>query len=428
MSVSQTAGNAQRAAGSPRVRLTLGLCAAAALLEGFDNQSMGVAAPRLFLEFSIAPSQGGIIFSAATFGLLFGALIGGRMSDYLGRRQTLTISLWLFGVCSLLTSVAHSAQMVLISRLLTGFGCGGAMPAFISMASEAVTSSRRLSAVTLVMAALPFGGALAGVMALGDLLGWGWRSIFIVGGAIPIAVASAIPVLFRGSPESERRAPPRPSRALPPQGVSAVLWGERRAGTTALLWCGFFFTQLILFLMLNWLPSLIVGMGFSRSEASVTSIGFNLAGGLGAVLLARCHAGARRRLWVVTTYGGIAAALLGLTALASVGRAFPAALIASAVAGVFIVGAQLILFALAPLYYPNDGRGTGVGVAVAVGRLGSVLGPLYASTLLAAGGSSAAVLAAIVPFVLLGGAAALGLTWRPQASNEQRSPSAAEAP
>jgi AAHS family 3-hydroxyphenylpropionic acid transporter len=81
---------------------------------------------------------------------------------------------------------------------------------------------------------------------------------------------------------------------------------------------------------------------------------------------------------------------------------------------VFIVGAQLILFALAPLYYQGATRGTGVGAAVAVGRLGSVFGPLYAAALLAGGGGSATVLLGILPFVACGGAAAYALTWRTQ--------------
>ena len=82
--------------------------------------------------------------------------------------------------------------------------------------------------------------------------------------------------------------------------------------------------------------------------------------------------------------------------------------------GVFIVGAQLILFALAPLYYRTAIRGTGVGAAVAVGRLGSVVGPLFAGGLLAGGSGSAAVLLAVVPFVVVGGSAAFALTWRKQ--------------
>jgi AAHS family 3-hydroxyphenylpropionic acid transporter len=107
---------------------------------------------------------------------------------------------------------------------------------------------------------------------------------------------------------------------------------------------------------------------------------------------------------------------VALAAVASVGRIFILAALACAFAGVFIVGAQLILFALAPLYYRTAIRGTGVGAAVAVGRLGSVVGPLFAGGLLAGGSSSAAVLLAIVPFVVVGGGAALALTWRKQCS------------
>jgi AAHS family 3-hydroxyphenylpropionic acid transporter len=413
MAAAETA--ARRGLPSPPASLALALCGAAALFEGFDNQSMGVAAPMLFREFSVAPSQAGIIFSAATFGLFFGAAIGGRVADHIGRQKTLTISLLLFGLCSMLTATSGSARMVLVSRLLTGLGCGGAMPAFISMASEAVESSRRLAAVTLVMAALPLGGALAGVMALGDSLQWGWRPIFIVGGIAPIIVALALIVTFRRSPRAKDAQPRQVTagRASPTVSISTVLWAGR-AGATMLLWIGFFFTQLVLFLMINWLPSLIIGLGFSRSEASLASIGFNLAGCLGAASLGRFHAGPRRRLWVILTYGGIAVALLGLVAMSASGKVFSLAIVASSLAGVFIVGAQLILFALAPLYYSAANRGTGVGAAVAVGRLGSVAGPLLASAVLTAGSGSATVLAAILPFVILAGAAALGLTWQAQ--------------
>jgi len=111
----------------------------------------------------------------------------------------------------------------------------------------------------------------------------------------------------------------------------------------------------------------------------------------------------------VVTYAGMA---LALALLPVMGKFFLLTALASGLAGVFIVGAQLILFALAPRYYPWAVRGTGVGAAVAIGRLGSVVGPLYAGALLAGGGGSATVLLGTVPFVVVGGAAALALTWR----------------
>src|ERR1700722_8297181 len=394
--------------GSATGKRTLWLCTAAALLEGFDNQTMGVAAPRLIAEFHLTAAQSGIIFSSATIGLFFGALIGGRGADHRGRKRALTVSLLLFGVCSLLTAAASTIEWLFAARLLTGIGLGGAMPNFISLASESTHAERRVSSVTLVMAGMPFGGALAGLMALGAQWGWGWRSIFIAGGLMPILLS-----ILTGFLLQERRAPASSqtmvaSRVEP---VPAALFGSGRGWTTVLLWASFFFTQLVLLLMLNWLPSLIVGLGYTRTQASWASICFNLSGSAGAAVLGLLHAGTRRRLWVVVTYVGMATAL---AAVASVGTNFPLIAIACSGAGMFIVGAQLTLFSLAPPYYHGGIRGTGVGAAVAAGRLGSIVGPLFAGGLLAGGGGSAAVLMAIVPFVAVGGGAAFALTWRRQ--------------
>jgi MFS transporter, AAHS family, 3-hydroxyphenylpropionic acid transporter len=393
-----------------RALRTLMLCAAAALVEGFDTQSMGVAAPRVIAEFGLSPAWAGFVFSSATFGLFLGAALGGRIADYFGRKRALIASLLLFGIFSLVTAMASGAESLSAARLFTGLGLGGAMPNFISLSSESTHASGRVSAVTLVMAGMPFGGALSAILSLSAKLGWSWRWIFVVGGTAPLVLAVFMVYLL---PEHRRIADATARGAPRVESVGAVLFGPGRAATTVMLWVAFFFTQLVLLLMLNWLPSLIIGLGFSRTEASAASVYFGLSGSLGAVILGHLHAGdsQSRRRWVIATYAGMAAAL---AAVASVGKAFWLIATACAVAGVFIIGAQLILFALAPLYYGSAIRGTGVGAAVAVGRLGSVVGPLFAGGLLASGGGSAAVLVAIVPFVVLGGSAAFALTWREQ--------------
>ncbi|HYM34814.1 MAG TPA: 3-(3-hydroxy-phenyl)propionate transporter MhpT [Steroidobacteraceae bacterium] len=390
--------------------ITLLLCTAAAVFEGFDNQSMGVAAPRLAAEFALSSAQKGWIFSAAAFGLFFGAALGGRAADFYGRKRTLIVSLLLFGVFSILTALSIGPTSLFLARLLTGLGLGGAMPNFISLSSESVRSDRRLSAVTIVMAGMPFGGSIAALVALGEKIGWDWRSIFYVGGVGPIVVAL---IMIRALSES-RGAGESASSSLTPARVASAwtsLFGDHRAPTTLLLWIAFFFTQLVLLLMLNWLPTLIVGLGFTTTQASWTSLCFNLSGSVGAILLGRLHAGAQRRVWAALTYIGMA---LALALIPAVGKTFLFAAIACGLAGVFIVGAQLILFALAPLYYDYSIRGTGVGASVAVGRLGSIVGPLFASALLAGGGNSATVLIGILPFVIVSGAAAFALTWRKQ--------------
>jgi MFS transporter, AAHS family, 3-hydroxyphenylpropionic acid transporter len=395
----------------PQARMTLALCAAAALFEGFDNQSMGVAAPRVVAEFALSTTQATFIFSAATFGLFLGAGIGGRLADYLGRKRTLVATLLLFGLCSLLTAFAIGPRTLLTMRFLTGLGLGGAMPNFIALSSESAPADRRISVVTLIMAAMPFGGALAAAASLAGQLGWSWRAIFYIGGIVPIVTAV---LMMRLLPDPRKGAAALPSAPAQIESLASTLFNRDRAATTGLLWTGFFFTQLVLYLMLNWLPSLVVGLGFTRGQASWTSVCFNLGGAAGAGFLGKLHAGDHRRQWVLVTYAGMAAAL---TAVAAINKVFVVAVLACAFAGVFIIGAQLILFALAPLYYGRAVRGTGVGAAVAIGRLGTVVGPIFAGVLLAGGGSSAAVLLAIVPFVLFGGSAAFALTWRRQ-SNE----------
>lgn len=397
-------------AGSRGGYATLAVCSAAALFEGFDNQSMGVAAPRLLAELGLSPRLSGVIFSAAAMGLVVGAVSGGRIADFLGRRRTLAVSLALFGLFSLLTATAGNAVELFLARLATGLGLGGAMPNFIALASEAAAPRHRLRTVTLVMALMPLGGAVAGLMALGERYGWTWRAIFYVGGSLPLLLSMLIAMGLRTAGETgQRNREPAPAPA-DVASVATVLFGTGQAATTLLLWAGYFFTQLVLLLMLNWLPSLVVGMGFSHAQASWASICFNLGGALGAGFLGALHAGPHRRLWVVATYAGMAVALAGV---ASVAGSFVHVAAACALAGVFIIGAQLILFALAPLYYTASTRGTGVGAAVAAGRVGSIVGPIVAGALLAGGSASASVLWAIVPFVALGGAAALALTWRP---------------
>jgi AAHS family 3-hydroxyphenylpropionic acid transporter len=392
-------------------RGTLFLCVAAALFEGFDNQAMGVAAPKLIPAFALSPVATSWVFSAATIGLFVGAIVGGRLSDLIGRRQVLIGSMFLMGVCSLWTAVAGNLEILLLARLLTGLGLGGAMPNFIALSAESVEPSRRVATVTFVTAALPLGGALAGLIALTQSLGWDWRAIFYVGGFGPILLALAmIPGLREarvGEPAGQRSAVETPVPAM-----SQALFGDGRAATTLQLWLGFFFAQMVLLLMLNWLPTLFVGLKFSHAQASWASILFNLAGAFVGMLLARRCVGPERRTWIVVTYGGIAAALLLLPSAST----FALAALACALAGATIIGAQLILYASAPLYYEKAIRGTGVGTAVGIGRLGSIFGPLYGGIMLAIGGASTAVLLGTIPFVLVGGGATLALARRPYAA------------
>src|SRR6202023_2997864 len=112
----------------PARRSTIIFCVCAALCEGIDLQAAGVAAAGIGAEFKPSPDQFGTFFSASTFGLFLGAIIGGRLADSIGRKKVLVVSIGLFGLFSLLTSLAPDVHSLIWARALTGLGLGGALP------------------------------------------------------------------------------------------------------------------------------------------------------------------------------------------------------------------------------------------------------------------------------------------------------------
>ncbi|KVA50586.1 MFS transporter [Burkholderia cepacia] len=394
-------------AARPAVATTLGLCFAIALLEGLDLQSVGVAAPRMAHEFGLSVSQMGLAFSAGTFGLLPGAMLGGWLADRVGRKHVLIASVCLFGLLSIATAQVSSFAMLVAVRALTGLGLGGAMPNLIALSSEAVDARSRSSAVAVMYCGIPFGGVIAsliGVLLAGDTE---WRHIFYVGGVGPLLLA---PLLLALLPESRAFLDVSASGAALPS-VGQTLFGGSRTGTTLALWLSYFCTLIVLYFLLNWLPSLMAAKGLARSQAGIVQIFFNIGSGLGVLGIGMSMDRLRPSRVVGGMYAGI---VLSLAALAiAPGLLWLSA--AAFAAGMFVVGGQSVLYALAAIYYPTAMRGTGVGSAVAVGRLGSVVGPLAAAELLAMGRSASVVIGASIPVTLVAAVAALMLIRRPQA-------------
>ncbi|MEN2469472.1 3-(3-hydroxy-phenyl)propionate transporter MhpT [Burkholderia theae] len=391
----------------PAVATTLGLCFAIALLEGLDLQSVGVAAPRMAHEFGLTVSQMGLAFSAGTFGLLPGAMLGGWLADRIGRKHVLIASVCLFGLLSIATAQVSSFAMLVVVRALTGLGLGGAMPNLIALSSEAADARSRSSAVAVMYCGIPFGGVIAsliGVLLAGDTE---WRHIFYVGGIGPLLLA---PLLLALLPESRAFLDVSASGAARPS-VAHTLFGGARTGTTLALWLSYFCTLIVLYFLLNWLPSLMAAKGLARSQAGIVQIFFNIGSGLGVLGIGMSMDRMRPSRVVGGMYAGI---VLSLAALAiAPGLVWLSA--AAFAAGMFVVGGQSVLYALAAMYYPTAMRGTGVGSAVAVGRLGSVVGPLAAAELLAMGRSASVVIGASIPVTLVAAIAALVLIRRPQA-------------
>lgn len=397
----------EKISGQPsRAKNTLLLCFAIAIFEGFDLQSMGVAAPRMRAEFMLDNAQMAWAFSAAILGTLPGAILGGRFADIVGRKKILIFSILLFGIMSLLTAYAANFSLLLLIRFCTGLGMGGALPMMITLASEAVPDQHKGTAVSVMYSGIPFGGLLTSVVAMSLAGDAEWRHIFYIGGIAPILL---IPLIMRFLPESNDYLQ-RKVQAQQTTPFFEVLFAKERRMSTIQLWISFFCTLVVLYFLLNWLPLLMGAQGLSKLQANYVQMGYNVGGILGSVLMGVLLDKLRMSFVIKLIYLGILFSLCCLAISPTV-----ALLALSAVGcGLFIVGGQSALYGLAAMYYPTEMRGTGVGAAVAIGRIGSFAGPLMAGFLLSLGQSSTIVIGSSIPVILIAAISALLLVKKPK--------------
>ena len=388
----------------PEKSITILFCFLVALCEGIDLQAAGVAAAGIGAEFKPTANQFGTFFSASTFGLFFGALIGGRLADSIGRKTVLIASIGVFGLFSLLTALAMDVRSLTWVRALTGLGLGGALPMVLALVTETSAARRQSATVATVYAAMPLGGAAASLLSM-IVTTTQWRVVFVVGGVMPLLL---VPLMAVFLPES--RAFQRQHASI--RGVKAGsvigMFTDNRARQTILLWFSFLLELLLLYLLLNWLPTLLVNDGFTKAEAAGAQIGFNLGGVLSAVLVGYLLGSRFRNSGIVAIF--IMVPVL-LVALARAPADFRIVAPAVFVLGCGILAAQAFLYGSAPVIYPTRIRGIGVGAAVAFGRVGSIVGPKLGGALKAAGHGPSQLLMDLLPVAICGSVCALWLAW-----------------
>jgi MFS transporter, AAHS family, 3-hydroxyphenylpropionic acid transporter len=370
------------------------------MCEGFDVQAVGVAASGMVREFKPSTPQLGWAFSASNVGLLFGALLGGRLSDRFGLKVVLVSSLGIFGLFSLLIVRAPDMGYLIWMRALTGLGLGGATPNAIALAAGANGDGPRSADIAISYVGMPLGGALVGLVGLVVDQGQ-WRQVFVVGGIAPLVTTAAMTILMP--------SPGGPSllTSTPGQGVVRALFGRTRLARTLVLWSGFFLVVLILHLMLNWLPLLLQWRGLSKTQAMLAQIGLSVGGAAAAVLLGHLLDTRWRRVSIVVT----AIAFPVLLAVLAVDAAPSLTVGIVLLVGGGILASQVALFGFAGWLYSPPFRGTAIGAAVGAGRVGSIVGPASAALLIGAGRTPQDVLIGLLPLAMLCGACVTFLGW-----------------
>jgi len=371
-------------------RWTQPLCFLIAVLEGYDLQVISSAGPFLQREMALGPHQLGWFFSASLIGLAIGAISGGWLADRFGRKRVLVWSLMVLGVFTLGSALAHDFGLLMVMRVLAGLGLGGAMPTLIAMVTEVSGGAKTTSAVTTMICGQPLGGIVSALIGKGLAASYGWEVLFAIGG---VATIVTIPLVLRILPETRSDGIHPGMTRLP---AAQALFGQGRASETTLLWAVFILTLALLSILLSWTPLLVIGKGMPRELGYSAIIAINLGGIVGGLIASRIIDRLGVRWPMLALYALMAFAFHRFAGVDQPNDL----LVAAFLVGVGVLGAQFTLYGIAPRIYPLAGRATGVGLAVAMGRIGSVGGPLVIGSLLGQGASAEAAIRVMIPIAL----------------------------
>jgi AAHS family 4-hydroxybenzoate transporter-like MFS transporter len=271
----------------------------------------------------------------------------------------------------------------------------------------------------------PLGAVLGGAASTKLIEAFGWPSVFYLGGALPLLL---VPVIAAWLPESlrymvqrdgggadvaricgrvERRRRFAPDDRYVVDDVKLLgmpvkhLFRDRRGAGTLAMWLVFFCNLLLIYFLINWLPAVLVDAGIALDGAIIGIVALN-AGGIAGGLVQGWLIDRRGAFGVLAAGYAAGAALIALIGFASGNVAALMAVIA--LAGFCVLGTQFGMNALAANYYPTSIRATGVGWALGIGRIGSIVGPVLGGAVLALGWTTREIfLATALPALVAAG-------------------------
>lgn len=392
------------------------------VMDGFDVQAMGYVAPAIIKEWGVSKAELGPVFGAGLFGMLVGSLTLSVLADKIGRRPVLIGATIFFALCMLATAHVTTIPQLQTLRFITGLGLGAIMPNAMALAGEFSPKRKKVTLMMLVSCGFTVGAVLGGLLSAAMIPAFGWKSVFYLGGAVPLAMAvlmyvyvpesmqflvlkgrrldSVAACLRKIDPSVQIDAGTR--YAMPEVKQSGVpmieLFRDGRAMVTLLLWVVNFMNLLNLYFLSNWLPTIATSAGLSTSTAVLVGTALQIGGVVGTLLMGP----------VIDRVGFIKVLvpsfLLAAFTIAMIGQpdvALPLLFVVVTVTGFCIIGGQPAVNALAATYYPTALRSTGVGWSLGIGRIGSIVGPVLGGELIRLNWSTNEIfLAMAVPTVI----------------------------
>ncbi|MFL6576282.1 MAG: MFS transporter [Povalibacter sp.] len=376
----------------------------AMMADGFDMSVLASAAPSLSREWHVTSQHLGIAFSASLMGIFLGAPLLGTLGDRAGRKLTVVLSLFIFGLATLMVVWTSSITQLAVLRAIAGIGLGGLMPNLIALNAEYAPRRLRARLVVLMFTGITAGAAIPGAVQAWWVAVAGWKILFVVGGVLPLLIALCLIITLPESlkwlalaPEHRARLISALQRMRPELSLTPVTHFvshvESRSDDhmrnafdgvllwiTPLLWLSFACTLMANFFVNSWLPLMLENNGFDARASGVTTSIYHLSGMVGGIGVSL----------IIGRFGfGCISALLLIAALAiaAIGLRAPThalLAIAAALAGFCTLGAQFGNNSTAGVIYRTSIRSRAAGMALAAGRMGAIAAPLVGASLIAA--------------------------------------------
>ncbi len=415
--------------------LVLFLTGFAIVLDGFDNQALAFVLPALLQEWDLPRSAFAPVLSVSLIGMTVGAAGAGYLGDRFGRKPALIGCVLLFGLLTAAAGLCENIGQLTLLRFLAGLGLGGAMPNAAALIAEFTPVRSRTLAVSFTAVCVPLGGVFGGALTAAILPALGWRSLFLLAGIAPVALALLLAVWLPESPrfllrrgDPNKRLPAlmrrmgaevteatvfddRAEPMVPSGGERERLLSPANRRNTLAMCVAFFFTLLGAYAGMNWLPTLIAQAGYSLANASLALMVFNIGGVTGAIVggWAAGVFGSRRTLYALLAVGFAASLVLARFGFSPADGTL-ALFCLLAVLGFAVPGAQSVLTAVAAQVFPTELRSTGVGLSIGVGRAGGITSAFVGASFLAWSGRGAFFL--MIALAIIGAALALAVVNR----------------
>jgi MFS transporter, AAHS family, vanillate permease len=423
--------------------VVVGLCFLLNMLDGADLLIMSFVAPVLAVEWQVSPERLGVVFSASLAGMAIGCLLVAPLADRFGRRAMILGALVVVAAAMMASGFVTTVPALIAMRLLVGVGVGTIGVSMTAMATEFAPEKHASFAAGVVQAGWPIGSIATALVAAQLIEGYGWQALLAGIGAASVAllavVALTLPesvafLLGRQPPRALERVNailPRLGRAallaLPPRSARArtfnvaELFRAERRRASVLLFVAVTFGYFVLYFVISWIPTLAIEAGLALEDGIYAGATYNAGAFVGTALVAWLAIGFRLNRVIALFF---ALAVVAMLVFGNVRMPVALTLAAAAAVGVTVQGAFNGFWALAARLYPAEIRGTGIGWALGVGRIGAVLGPIVGGVLVGAGVSVGGIFALYTLPAIVAAALCLAI---PGAAPTRAAPSARRA-